>query len=55
MVSLLTPTGVVTVKVWKNQFTAWDKQISERGADGKKHVIEKILVYKRHKTYHNRH
>lgn len=41
MVSLLTPTGVVTVKVWKNQFTAWDKQISERGADGKKHVIEK--------------
>ena len=40
-VILLTPTGVVTVKVWKNQFAAWDKQISERGADGVKHVIEK--------------
>ena len=40
-VILLTPTGVVTVKVWKNQFAAWDKQISERGADGVKHVVEK--------------
>ena len=40
-VMLLTPDGVVTVKVWKNQFAAWDKQISERGADGVKHVVEK--------------
>ena len=40
-VTLLTPTGVVVVKVWKNQFAAWDKQISERGIDGKKHVKEK--------------
>lgn len=40
-VILLTPSGVVTVKVWKNQFASWDKQISERGEDGKKHVIEK--------------
>ena len=40
-VTLLTPDGVITVKVWKNQFAAWDKQISERGADGAKHVIEK--------------
>ena len=40
-VMLLTPSGVVTVKVWKNQFAAWDKQISERGADGVKHVVEK--------------
>lgn len=40
-VTLLTTTGVVTVKVWKNQFTAWDKQVSEKGPDGKKHVIEK--------------
>lgn len=40
-VMLLTPTGVVTVKVWKNQFAVWDKQISERGADGVKHVVEK--------------
>ena len=39
--TLLTPTGVVTVKVWKNQFSAWDKQISEKDQDGKKHVIEK--------------
>ena len=41
IVTLLTPSGVVTVKIWKNQFTVWDKQISERGADGKKHVKEK--------------
>lgn len=40
-VKLLTTSGVVTVKVWKNQFAKWDKQISEKGADGKKHVIEK--------------
>ena len=41
MVTLLTPAGVVTVKVWKNQFAKWDKQISERDNDGIKHVIEK--------------
>lgn len=40
-VTLLTPSGVIAVKVWKNQFAAWDKQISERGADGVKHVVEK--------------
>lgn len=40
-VTLLTTSGVVTVKIWKNQFAAWDKQISEKGIDGKKHVIEK--------------
>lgn len=40
-VTLLTPTGVVAVKVWKNQYAAWDRQLSERGADGIKHVIEK--------------
>lgn len=39
-VSLLTPTGVVTVKIWKNQFTVWDKRISKRNADGTKTVIE---------------
>lgn len=39
-VTLLTPTGVVTVKVY-GVFQQYDKQISERGADGKKHVIEK--------------
>ena len=40
-VTLLTPTGVVTVKVYKNQFAIYDKQLSQRGEDGKKHVIEK--------------
>lgn len=40
-ITLLTPNGVITVKVWKNQFAAWDKQISQRGVDGVKHVIEK--------------
>ena len=40
-ITLLTPTGTIVVKVWKNQFAAWDKQISERGVDGVKHVLEK--------------
>ena len=40
-ISLLTPTGVVQVKIYKNQYTIYDKQISEKGEDGKKHVIEK--------------
>lgn len=41
IVSLLTPTGVVTVKIYGDVFTHYDRQISEKGADGKKHVIEK--------------
>jgi DNA polymerase-3 subunit alpha len=41
LVTLLTPTGVVTVKFRKEYFALFDKQISERGADGAKHVIEK--------------
>lgn len=41
MITLLTPTGVVTVKVWKSQFTVWDRQLSQKDSDGKKHVIEK--------------
>jgi len=40
-VTLLTPTGVVNVKIYKNQYALYDKQISERGVDGKKHVLEK--------------
>lgn len=40
-ISLLTPTGVVQVKIYKNQYAIYDKQISEKGEDGKKHVIEK--------------
>ena len=42
-VTLLTTDGVVTVKVFGQVFTHYDKQISERGADGKKHVIEKSI------------
>jgi DNA polymerase-3 subunit alpha len=40
-VTLLTPTGVVNVKVYKSQYAGFDKQLSEYGADGKKHVKEK--------------
>ena len=40
-VTLLTTKGVVTVKIYGTIFTHYDKQLSERGADGKKHVIEK--------------
>ena len=40
-VSLLTTTGVVTVKFRKEYFSLFDKQISERGEDGVKHVVEK--------------
>ena len=43
IVTLLTPTGVVTVKIFGQVFANYDKQISERGADGKKHVIEKSI------------
>ena len=39
-VTLLTPTGVVNVKIYKNQFAIYDKQLSQKGEDGKKHVIE---------------
>jgi DNA polymerase-3 subunit alpha len=41
IVTLLTTSGVVTVKVYGGVFQVYDKQISERGADGKKHVLEK--------------
>ena len=42
MVTLLTTDGVVTVKIY-GIFQQYDKQISEKGADGKKHVIEKSM------------
>ena len=32
---------MVSVKIWKNQYSLYDKQISEKGDDGKKHVLEK--------------
>lgn len=40
MITLLTPTGVVNVKIYKNQYALYDKQISQKGEDGHKHVIE---------------
>ena len=40
-VTLLTTDGVVTVKIFGDVFTHYDRQISEKGVDGKKHVIEK--------------
>ena len=40
-VSLLTPEGVTTVKFRNEYFSMFDKQISERGEDGVKHVVEK--------------
>ena len=40
-VTLLTTSGVVTVKIFGQVFSHYDKQISEKGADRKKHVIEK--------------
>ena len=40
-VSLLTTSGVVTVKFRKEYFALFDKQISQKGADGIKHVVEK--------------
>ena len=40
-VTLLTTTGVVTVKFRKEYFSLFDKQISERQADGTKKIMEK--------------
>ena len=42
-VTLLTTSGVVTVKIFGAVFAQYDKQVSERSADGKKHVIEKSM------------
>ena len=40
-VTVLTTSGVVDVKFRKEYFSLFDKQISEKGADGVKHVKEK--------------
>ena len=40
-VTLLTREGVVTVKIFGDVFTHYDRQISEKQADGKKKVLEK--------------
>lgn len=42
-VTLLTTKGVVMVKIYGGVFAQYDKQLSEKGADGKKHVIEKSM------------
>ena len=41
IVTLLTPSGVVTIKFYKGQFSFYDKQISELNEDGTKTVLEK--------------
>ena len=48
-VTLLTTSGVVTVKIFGDVFNHYDRQISENGADGKKHVIEKSIFSRGHK------
>lgn len=40
-ISLLTPSGVVTVKFRKEHFAMFNKQISQRNPDGSKSVVEK--------------
>lgn len=39
--TILTTSGVVEVKFRKEYFSLFDKQISERGMDGVKHIVEK--------------
>lgn len=48
-VILLTPDGVVTVKVWKNQYAIWDRQIARKNPDGTKTVVEKSFFQKGNK------
>ena len=45
-VTVLTQYGVVDVKIYKNQFAQFDKQISVIGSDGKKKVLEKSWLTK---------
>ena len=40
-VTLLTTSGVVEIKFRKEYFSLFDKQISVKGADGVKHIVEK--------------
>ena len=48
-VILLTPDGVVTVKVWKNQYAIWDRQIARKNPDGTKTIVEKSFFQKGNK------
>lgn len=41
IVTLLTNSGVVNVKFRKEYFSLFDKQISEKGEDGTKHLVER--------------
>lgn len=41
IVTLLTVDGVVNVKFYKTQFAKYDRQLSERDSEGKKHIVEK--------------
>ena len=43
IITLLTTSGVVTVRLFGDIFTHYDRQISEIGADGKKHIKEKSI------------
>ena len=40
-VTILTTSGVITVKIYGGVFAQYDRQISEKGADGHKHIIRK--------------
>lgn len=40
-ITLLTVDGVVNVKFYKTQFAKYDRQLSERDSEGKKHIVEK--------------
>ena len=48
-VTILTRNGVVNVKIYGTVFSEYDKQISVKGADGKKHVIEKSIFHRGNK------
>lgn len=41
IVTLLTKTGVVDIKFWKESYTHWNKRLSQVQADGKKKIMEK--------------
>ena len=48
-VILLTTDGVVTVKVWKNQYAIWDRQIARKNPDGTKTIVEKSFFQRGNK------
>lgn len=40
-INLLTPTGVVSVKFTKEYYAMFNRQLSQKGEDGVKHIVEK--------------